>query len=408
MLSVSRAVLAAALLSLPLANLPLGPAAAQVSDDTVKIGVLDDMSSVYADITGPGGIAAVRMAIEDFGGKVLDKPIELVVADHQNKADVAAATGRAWYDTQKVDMITGLGNSAVALAIQQLTREKNRINLVSGAASTDLTGKSCSPNGVHWTYDTYALAKGTATAVVKNGGDSWYFLTADYAFGHSLEANTSAIVKAAGGKVLGSIRHPLNTSDFSSFLLQAQGSGAKIIGLANAGGDTITSIKQAGEFGIGGGQQSLAGMLVLITDIHALGLRTAQGLLFTEAFYWDLNDETRAWSKRFMERHKNAPTMLQAGMYSATMHYLKAIQAAGTDEPKAVMAKMRETPINDFMTKNGTIRPDGRVIRDMYLLQVKKPEESKGPWDYMKVVATIKGEDAFRPLAEGGCPLVTQ
>jgi branched-chain amino acid transport system substrate-binding protein len=385
----------------------LGYAQAQISDNAVKIAVLDDMSGLYADLTGPGGVIAVRMAVEDFGGKVLDKPIEVLSADHQNKADVAASAGRKWYDVDKVDMITGLGNSAVALAIQQLTRENNRINIVSGAASTDLTGKSCSPNGVHWTYDTYALAKGTGTAVVQSGGDSWFFLTADYAFGHSLEANTSAIVKAAGGKVLGAARHPLNTADFSSFLLQAQGSGAKIIGLANAGGDTINSIKQAGEFGIIKNQK-LAGMLVMITDVHGVGLRAAQGLLFTEAFYWDQNDETRAWSKRFMERHKNAPTMIQAGMYGATMHYLKAIQAAGTDEAKAVMTKMREMPISDFMTKNGKIRADGRVIRDMYLLQVKSPEESKGPWDYMKVISTIPGDQAFRPLAEGGCPMAVQ
>jgi branched-chain amino acid transport system substrate-binding protein len=384
-----------------------GTAQAQVSDDVVKIAVLDDMSGVYADLTGPGGVAAVRMAIEDFGEKVLGKSIDLVFADHQNKADVAAAAGRQWFDVDKVDMVTGLGNSAVALAIQQLAREKNRINIVSGAASTDLTGKSCSPNGLHWTYDTYALAKGTGTAAVKAGGDTWFFLTADYAFGHSLEANTANVVRAAGGKVLGAVRHPLNTPDFSSFLLQAQGSGAKIIGLANAGGDTINSIKQAGEFGIGK-TQKLAGLLVTITDVHGVGLKAAQGLLFTEAFYWDQNEATRAWSKRFMERHKNAPTMIQAGMYGATMHYLKAVQAAGTDEPKAVMAKMKEAPVNDFMTKNGKIRPDGRLVRDMYLLQVKAPEESKGPWDYMKVVATIPGEEAFRPVSEGGCPLVTQ
>jgi branched-chain amino acid transport system substrate-binding protein len=395
------------MLSAAVLALLAGTAQAQVSDDVVKLAVLDDMSGVYADLTGPGGVAAVRMAIEDFGGKVLGKPVEVVFADHQNKADVAAAAGRQWFDIDKVDMVTGLGNSAVALAIQQLAREKNRINIVSGAASTDLTGKSCSPNGIHWTYDTYALAKGTGTAAVKAGGDTWFFLTADYAFGHSLEANTSNVVKAAGGKVLGAVRHPLNTPDFSSFLVQAQASGAKIIGLANAGGDTINSIKQAGEFGIGKSQK-LAGLLVMITDVHGVGLRAAQGLLFTEAFYWDQNDETRAWSKRFMERHKNAPTMIQAGMYGATMHYLKAVQAAGTDEPKAVMAKMKEAPVNDFMTKNGKIRPDGRLVRDMYLLQVKAPEESKGPWDYMKVVATIPGEEAFRPVSEGGCPLVTQ
>ena len=384
-----------------------GSAEAQVSDDLVKVGVLDDMSGVYADLTGPGGVAAVRMAVEDFGGKVLGKPIEVVFADHQNKVDVAAASGREWFDVARVDMITGLGNSAVALAIQQLARDKNKISLVSGAASTDLTGKSCSPNGAHWTYDTYALAKGTGTAVVKDGGDSWFFLTADYAFGHSLESNTSNVVKGAGGKVLGAVRHPLNTPDFSSFLLQAQGSGAKVIGLANAGGDTINAIKQAGEFGITKNQK-LAGLLVTITDVHGVGLQAAQGLLFTEAFYWDQNDETRAWSKRFMERHRNAPTMIQAGMYGATLHYLKAVDAAGTDDPKAVIAKMKEIPINDFMTKNGKLRADGRVVRDMYLLQVKAPQESKGRWDYMKLVATIPGDEAFRPMSEGGCPLAMQ
>jgi branched-chain amino acid transport system substrate-binding protein len=383
-----------------------GPARAQVSDDVVKIAVLDDMSGVYADITGQGGVLAARMAVEDFGGKVLGKPVEVVFGDHQNKADIGAAFARQWYDVDKVDMITGLGNSAVALAVQQITRERNRINIVSGAATTDLTGKACSPNGVHWTYDTYALAKGTGTAVVRNGGSEWFFLTADYAFGHSLEGNVSTIVKGAGGKVVGSARHPLNTSDFSSFLLTAQNSGAKVIGLANAGGDTINSIKQAAEFGITSKGQQLAGLLVMITDIHALGLKTAQGLMFTEAFYWDLDDDTRAWSKRFMDRHRAAPTMLQAGIYGATLHYLKAVQAAGTDEAKAVMAKMRATPINDFMTKNGRIREDGRVIRDVYLLKAKAPHESKGPWDYMHVVSTIPGDEAFRPLAESECPMV--
>ncbi len=383
-----------------------GPVHAQISDDVVKIAVLDDMSGVYADITGQGGVLAARMAVEDFGGKVLGKPIEVVFGDHQNKADIGAALTRQWYDVEKVDMITGLGNSAVALAVQQITRDKNRINLVSGAATTDLTGKACSPNGVHWTYDTYALAKGTGTAVVKNGGSEWFFLTADYAFGHSLENNVSTIVKAAGGKVVGSARHPLNTPDFSSFLLTAQSSGAKVIGLANAGGDTINSIKQAAEFGITRKGQQLAGLLVMITDIHALGLKTAQGLMFTESFYWDLNDETRAWSKRFMDRHRAAPTMLQAGIYGATLHYLKAVQAAGTDEAKAVMAKMREMPINDFMTRNGRIREDGRVIRDVYLLKAKAPEESKGPWDYMHVISTIPGDEAFRPLSESECPMV--
>ncbi len=394
------------LLAAAAAMLAAGSASAQVSDDIVKIAIADDMSGLYADLTGPGGVLAVRMAVEDFGGTVLGKKIEVVSGDHQNKADVASALVRQWYDVDKVDMITGLGNSAVALAVQQITKEKNRLNIVSGAASTDLTGKACSPNGIHWTYDTYALAKGTGTAIVKNGGDSWYFLTADYAFGHSLEKNTADVVTGNKGKVVGQVRHPLNTPDFSSFLLQAQASKAKVVGLANAGGDTINSIKQASEFGLTKGGQQLAGLLVMITDVHSLGLNAAQGLMFTEAFYWDQNDETRAWSKKFMARHRNAPTMIQAGMYGATMHYLNAVKAAGTDEAKAVMAKMKATPINDFMTKAGKIRDDHRVIRDMYLLQVKAPSESKGPWDYMKVVGTIPGDQAFRPLAESECPMV--
>jgi branched-chain amino acid transport system substrate-binding protein len=302
-------------------------------------------------------------------------------------------------------MIVGLGNSSVALAVQQLAREKNRIDIVSGAASTDLTGKACSPTGFHWTYDSYALAKGTATAIVQGGLDSWFFLTADYALGHSLEANAGQIVRQTGGKVVGAVRHPLNTADFSSFLLQAQASGAQVIALANAGGDTINSIKQAKEFGIGE-KQKLVGLLVTIADVHGIGLETAQGFLFTEAFYWDQSDDTRAWSKRFMARQSRAPTMVQAGMYSATLHYLEAIRDAGTDEGRAVAEKMRSTPVDDFMTKHGLIRADGRLLRDMYLLQVKTPAESRGPWDYMRVITTIPGSEAFRPLSEGGCPLV--
>jgi branched-chain amino acid transport system substrate-binding protein len=381
------------------------PAAAQVSNDVVRIGVIDDMSGVYADLTGPGGVVAVRMAIEDFGGKVLGKPIEVSFADHQNKADIAAVAARRMYDVDHVDMITGLGNSSVALAVQQIASDRQKINIVSGAASTDLTGKACTPFGIHWTYDTYALAKGTATAVVAKGSDTWFFLTADYAFGHSLETNASRVILECGGKVLGAVRHPLNTPDFSPFLLQAQASKAKVIALANAGGDTINSLKQAAEFGVGR-TQKLAGLLVTITDVHGVGLQSAQGLVFTEAFYWDQNEDTRAWTKRFMERHKNAPTMIQAGMYGATLHYLKAIQAAGTDEATKVMAKMREMPVNDFMTKDGLIRADGRLVRDMYLFEVKAPAESKATWDYVKVIATIPGRDAFRPISEGNCPLV--
>jgi len=385
-----------------------GAATAQISDDAVKIGVMNDQSGLYADITGPGSVLAARMAVEDFGGKVAGKSIEVLFADHQNKPDIGANIVRQWIDTQQVDAIADVPTSSVALAVQEITREKNRMFLMSGPASSDLTGKACSETGIHWTYDTYALANGTGKALVKQGGDSWFFLTADYAFGHALERDTSKFVQEGGGKVLGVVRHPLSTADFSSFLLQAQASKAKIIGLANAGGDTINSIKQASEFGIVAGGQRLAGLLVFINDVHALGLKTAQGLVISESFYWDLNDETRAFSKRFAEKNKGnmVPSMIQAGVYGAVSHYLKAVQAAGTDEAKAVAKKMKELPINDFMTKNGSIRQDGRVLRDMHLLQVKKPEESKYKYDYYTVLTTVPGTEAFRPLAQGGCPLV--
>ena len=381
-------------------------AQAQISDNVVKIGVMNDQSGLYADITGQGSVIAARMAVEDFGGKVLDKPIEVVFADQQNKPDIGSNIVKQWIDTEKVDTIVDVPTSSVALAVQQITKEKKRIFLISGAASSDLTGKACSPYGFHWTYDTFMLAAGSGRALVKAGGDTWFFLTADYAFGHALERDTGDAVKASGGKVLGAVRHPLNTSDFSSFLLQAQASKAKVIGLANAGGDTINSIKQASEFGITAGGQRLAGLLVFITDVHSLGLKIAQGLVVTESFYWDQNDQTRAWSKRFYDKAGKQPSMVQAGVYSAVSHYLKAVKAAGTDDADKVAAKMRETPINDFMTKNGTIRPDGRVMRDAYLLQVKKPEESKGAWDYYKILATIPPDQAFRALKDGGCDLV--
>ena len=383
-----------------------GPATAQLSDDVVRIGVLDDLSGPYSEIQGPGDVLAVRMAVEDFGGSVLGRPIEVLAADLQNKADVGMAIARQWYDVEKVDAILGLGNSAVALAVQGLTREKNRIDIVTSASTSDLTGKACSPNGVHWVYDTYSLAHSTAEAVTRQGGDTWYFLTVDYSFGHSLERDAAAFVTKSGGKVLGSARFPLNNPDFSSFLLQAQGSGAKVIGIASAGADTTNAIKQASEFGLTAGGQTLAGLLATISDIHAIGLQAAQGLMFTEAYYWDQNDETRAFAKRFMARHGKPPTMFHAGIYSAATHYLKAIKAAGTDEAAAVMAKMKQMPVEDFMTKNGTIREDGRMIRNMYLLQAKKPSESKGEWDLANVIATIPGEQAFRPLSESECPLV--
>jgi branched-chain amino acid transport system substrate-binding protein len=379
----------------------------KISDDVVKIGVLTDMSGLYADVGGQGAVVAAKMAIEDAGGKVLGKPIELISADHQNKADIAANKAREWFDTQKVDMMAELLNSAVGLAVQKVGAEKKRVTMNSGAASSRLSGADCSPYGVHWTYDTYALAHGTGQTMVKQGGDSWFFLTSDYAFGHSLEKDTSDVVKANGGKVLGAVRHPLNSSDFSAFLLQAQGSKAKVIGLANAGGDTINSVKQANEFGITKGGQQLAGLLVFDTDIDSIGLDMAQGMFLTTGFYWDLNDDTRKWSKRFSERHKGKmPTMVQAGVYSQVLHYLKAVQAAGTDDADAVMKKMRETPINDILAKNGKLREDGRMVHDMYLMQVKKPSESKAKWDYMKLVQTIPGDQAFKALKDSDCPLI--
>lgn len=395
------ALLATAALALAL------PAAAEMTGGKVKIAVLNDQSSLYADITGQGSVTAARLAIEDFGGKVEGAPIELVFADHQNKPDIGSNIARQWYDTDGVDVIVDVPTSSVALAINEIAREKNKVFLVSGAATSDLTGAKCSPNTVHWTYDTWALANGTGSAIVQTGGDTWFFLTSDYAFGHALERDTEAVVLKSGGKVLGKVRHPLNTADFSSYLLQAQASKAKIIGLANAGGDTINSIKQAAEFGIVAGGQNLAGLLVFITDVHGLGLQTAQGLIFTETFYWDLNDGTRAFSKRFAERMQGrVPTMVQAGVYAAVTHYLKAVDALGTDaDGKAVVAKMKELPTDDPLFGKGQIRKDGRKVHPAYLFEVKKPSESKGPWDYYKLKATIPADKAFRPLAEGGCPL---
>jgi branched-chain amino acid transport system substrate-binding protein len=383
-------------------------AQAEMSGNVVKIGVLSDQSSLYADLAGPGSIVAAQMAVEDFGGKVNDTAIEIVSADHQNKADVGSNVARQWLDVDGVDVIVDVPNSGVALAVNEIVREKNKVFLVSGAASSALTGDKCSPNTVHWTYDTWALANGTGKAIVTTGGDSWYFITADYAFGHALEKDTTAVVEANGGKVLGSVRHPLNNADFSSFLLQAQSSGAKIIGLANAGGDTTNAIKQAAEFGVVAGGQNLAGLLVFLTDVHGLGLQTAQGLIFTESFYWDSNDATRAFAKRFAERDKGIhPTMIHAGVYASVTHYLKALAALGSDsDGKAIVEKMKEIPTEDPLFGKGTIRADGRKIHDMYLFEVKKPEESKGPWDYYKLRATIPAAEAFRPLDKGGCPLV--
>ena len=371
----------------------------------LKIGVMDGFSGVYGDLTA-GEVEAMQMAIEDVGGKVLGRSVEILSADHQTKPDVGAQIARRWYDTENVKMITGLGTSSVALAVRKVSQEKGLIDINTGAASSDLTGPQCSETGAHWVYDTYSLAHVTGGAMVKAGGDSWYFLTADYAFGHALERDVTEVVKASGGKVLGAVRHPLSTQDFSSFLLQAQGSKAKIIGLANAGLDTVNSIKQAAEFGIVKGGQKLAGLLVFATDVQSLTLPVAQGLVLTESFYWDLNEETRAWTKRYRAKKDRLPSMLTAGVYSSTLHYLKAVQAAGTDEAKAVMAKMRELPVNDVMTKNGKLRTDGRLVRDMHLFQVKSPAESKSKDDIYTLVATVPGDQAYRPLAEGKCPFV--
>jgi len=375
----------------------------KLSGDSVKIGVLTDMSGVYADYGGPGAVAAAKLAVQDFGGKMFGKPIEVVNADHQNKPDIAKNITQQWFDRDGVDMTVENLNSAVALTVQALGKEKNKITIVTGAATARMTNEDCAPGtGIHYLMDTIALSNVVGKAIVKDGGDSWFFLTADYAFGHSLEKDTGDVVKAAGGTVKGAVRHPLSTGDFSSFLLQAQSSGAKVIGLANAGGDTVNSIKAAAEFGLTK-KQNLAALLMLLTDVHAIGLNTAQGLYLTEGWYWDLNPETRAWAQKYEAVMKKKPNSNHASVYSSTMHYLKAIQAAGTDDTAAVMKKMQDTPINDMFAKNGKLRPDGRMVHDMYLFQVKKPSESKGPWDYYNLKGTIKGEEAFQPLAQSRC-----
>jgi branched-chain amino acid transport system substrate-binding protein len=379
---------------------------AQVSDDIVRIGVLNDQSGLYADLGGPGSVVAARMAVEDAGGTVLGWPVDVVFADHQNKADIGAAIARQWFDAEKVDLAIGFDNSAVALAVEQLAAEHNRIAIAGAVGSTAFTGKACTPTEASWIYDSYALTTSLARSVVAEGRDTWFFLTVDYAFGHSLEADATNAVRAAGGSVLGSVRHPLNTSDFSSYLLQAQASGAKVVALANGGGDMINATKQANEFGLTRGGQSVVSLLVFITDIHSIGLQNAQGLKFVTGFYWDRDEESRSWSKRFFARHGAMPTQAQASVYSAIRHYLKAVAAARTDEAKAVMAKMREIPVNDFFAKEGRLREDGRLVHDMYFAQVKKPQESKDPWDLYTILGTIPGDAAFRSLVDGGCPLV--
>ncbi|MCD6679255.1 MAG: ABC transporter substrate-binding protein [Burkholderiaceae bacterium] len=385
-----------------------GAANAEVSGGVVKIGVMNDMSGLYADIGGPGSVVAAKLAVEDFQKQFNPKfKIEIVSADHQNKPDVGSNVARQWYDTDGVDAIADVPTSSVALAVSQVTRDKNKAFLATGPGSSDLTGKACSPNTVHWLYDTWMLAHGTGTAVTKNGGDTWFFLTADYAFGHALERDTAEAVKQAGGKVLGAVRHPLGTQDFSSYLLQAQASKAKVIGLANAGGDTINSIKQAAEFGIVKGGQSLAGLLVFITDVHGLGLEKAQGLLLTETFYWDHNDQTREWSKRFAAANKGIyPSSDHAGVYAVILDYLKAVNEINSDDGTKAVAQMKSRPAQDPLFGKSTTRIDGRTLHPAYLFEVKKPSESKGPYDYYKLRATIPADEAFRPLNEGGCPLV--
>ncbi|GGF58194.1 ABC transporter permease [Azorhizobium oxalatiphilum] len=395
--------------AIPLSLAALAPAAAQdakISDDVVKIGLIEDMSGVYADITGKGAVTGAQMAVEEFGGKVLGKPIEVVFADHQNKADIGAGIARKWFDAEKVDAILDVASSSPALAALEVAKEKKKIIALSSPGSVSITNEACGPYVIHWAYDSYAIANSTGSALVKQGDNSWFFIIADYAFGHSLAKDTGNVVTANGGKVLGSTRLPVGTTDFASALLQAQGTGAKVVALANAGNDTINSIKQAKQFGITDSGQKLATLAGFINDIHGLGLKEAQGLTITEASYWDMNDDTRKWSKRFFEKVNAMPNMLQTGAYSATLHYLKAVEAAGTDETEAVMKKMREIPVNDIFYKNGQIREDGRMVHDMYLFQVKTPAESKQPWDYYKLLATVPADQAFQPLSLSRCPLV--
>jgi branched-chain amino acid transport system substrate-binding protein len=386
--------------------LRIEPAMAEISDGVVKIGVLTDLSGPASDATGEGSVVAAQLAVEDFGGEVAGKPVQVVSANHQMKADIGAALARQWYDGD-VDLIVDVPLSAVGLAVQEVAREKKKLFITHSTGTSDFTGKACSPYGIQWVFDTYALATGTARTVTERGGNSWFFLTADYAFGQSLERDASKVIEALGGKVVGAVRHPYNTPDLSSFVLQAQASKAKIIGLASGPPDNINAIKLGGEFGLSRNGQQMAGLLILITDVHALGLKAAQGLLLTTSFYWDMDDKTRAWSKRFFAKLNKAPTMWQAGVYSSVIHYLEAVKATGSDDALTVAAKMRETPIEDFFARHGTLRPDGLMVHDLYLAQVKTPRESKGPWDYYKILATIPGEKAFPP-PDPACALVKQ
>ena len=381
------------------------PAVAAISDDVIRIGIISDMSGVYADVDGPAGVEAIRMAIADAGGEINGKKVELLTADHQNKADLASSKAREWFDQQKLDMLIGGTNSATNIAMAAVAADKKKPFISIGSASSDMTNKACTPYTVHWAYDTVALARGTGGAVVKDGGKTWFFLTADYAFGHALERDTAAVVKAAGGEIKGQVRAPLSTGDFSSYMLQAQSSGAKILGLANAGGDTINSIKAANEFGVTA-TMKLAGLLIFINDIHALGLKATQGMYLTDGWYWDQSDASRAWSKKFEEKIKRKPSMLQAGDYSAVTFYLNAVKATGSDDADTVMKWMKSNKINDFFATNGYVREDGRMVHDMFLMQVKTPAESKGPWDYYKIIETLPGDKVYASLAESTCSFI--
>lgn len=383
-------------------------AQAQVSDDEVRIGYLADMSGTYRDLSGPGGLEALNMAVEDFGGQVNGKKIVVFSADDLNKPDVGANTVRQWVDERNVDMVTGMVASSVVLAASKVVEQAGKLALISGAAASSLTNEFCSPNHIHWTYDSFALANGTAKAVLASGGKNWFILTADYAFGHAMESDITKVVEADGGKVVGKVRHPFPSSDFSSYILQAQGSGADVIAFANAGSDTVNSLMTASQFGIAQSGQKLAGMVVFLNDIHAMGLEVTQGLMLTTGWYWDMNDDSRAWAQRYFKRTGKMPGMVPAGIYSATMNYLSAVKASGSDDAQAVRAQMVATPVNDMFTRNGTIRADGRMVHDMYLVQVKTPAESKGEWDLYKIVRTIPGEEAYRPLAESKCKLLTK
>jgi branched-chain amino acid transport system substrate-binding protein len=381
-------------------------AQAEISDNEIRIGYLADMSGTYRDLAGPGGLEALNMAVEDFGGSVNGASIEVFSADDRNSADVGANTVRGWIDQQSVDLVAGLVASSVTIAVTNVLKENNGLGIVSGSAASSITNEHCTPNHIHWVYDTYPLANGTAKAVVEQGGDTWFMLTADYAFGHALEGDVTKVVEENGGEIVGTIRHPFPTNDFSSYILQAQGSGAKIIGLANAGADTVNAITTASQFGLVEGGQQLAGLLVFLNDIHAMGLESTQGLLLTTGWYWDMDEESREWAQRYFERVGRMPTMVQAGIYSSTMHYLEALAEVGTDDPMAVKEQMVATPVNDFFSRNGRIREDGRMVHDMYLAQVKAPSESTGEWDLYEILSTIPAEEAYRPLTESQCELV--